>query len=367
MKLPDIKEFINHWPKSLAILKERVLSYFEKNDIATDNVWFPDIEIVFPESLKNKTNIQVVLFGGFLERFFESGHWPDKKFTFWCLASKVKTVLVETVGFPADSIRVIPREGLFKKTSEQRKLNLNQDIQIVYSGRLSSQKNIEMLLAFCALLQERVSSSVELAMFGEWDNFFPKHRGRYDIKSYQDIVLAFQDRLDFKIRPQVIHHLNHDEWLERIKANALLVNFSTFVCEDFGVSIAQAQALGLPMLLSEWGGHCDVEGENVFYVDVEDIGESLSAHEKILLKAQIVVDKYLAGKLKPAIKGSEATFKESRFLGLDDLSKMRLKAMEKYGHEMWLVGQDRMSLFASSAAGKNYFQEFNSLFSGKSQ
>ena len=95
MKLPDLNEFTVAWPKSLGILQTKVLEFYKNNNMGTDNVWFPDIELVLPNSLKDKNTIQVVLFGGFLDRIFETGNWADKNFLFWCMTPKVKKVMVD--------------------------------------------------------------------------------------------------------------------------------------------------------------------------------------------------------------------------------------------------------------------------------
>lgn len=366
MKLLDIKEFINQWPKSLAVLKQRVLDYFERNKIATDNVWFPDIDIVFPQSLNNQENIQVVFFGGFPERVFETGNWPDKKFTFWCLSSKVQKILINLFNFVPASVNVISRYELFEKSSDEKKLDLNSDIQIIYSGRLSSQKNIEMLLAFSSILQEKTDKNIELLLLGEWDNHIPKHRGRYVIESYQKHIADFCEEINLQITPKFINHLGHHEWPELLGDNCLMANFSTFVCEDFGVSVAQAQALGIPMILSKWGGHCDVEAGNIHWVEVNEIGESFSSKEQILLKAQIVVEKFLSNKLNIANKSADFFVSDKReFISLADLQSIRMDLMKDYGNEMMLLGQDRLSLFASSTSGKKFFNDYASIFSGK--
>lgn len=363
MKLPDLNEFIISWPESLGILKERVLTFFNNHDIPSDNVWFPDIELVLPRNLQKYQHVQVVLFGGFLDRIFESGNWPDKNYTFWCLTPKVKAVMVELLGFPETVIKIIPRYDLFPKVNQERQLDLNSDLQLVYSGRLSAQKNIEMFLAFAAILQEQTENLVSVYLLGEWDNHMPKSRGRFEIESYQKTVEIFQKKLYFKEAPLVINNLDHEQWLSLIQNNCLLVNFSTFYCEDFGVSVAQAQSLGLPMLLSRWGAHCDVEANNVSWVNGLDIAESFLPAEKIILQAQIVVNKFLSNKLASNCCEKIVLTANQSFLNLNQLQIIRSKAMKRYGDEIGLVGKNLISLFAGSDAGKLFFKAYSKIFS----
>lgn len=363
MKLPDLNEFIVTWPKSLGILKEKVLTFFHNNNIPNDNVWFPDIELVLPRNLQGHHNIQVVLFGGFLDRIFESGIWPEKKYTFWCLTPKVKIVMVELLGFPDVAINIIPRYDLFPKMNPERQFDLKSDLQLIYSGRLSAQKNIEMFLAFAAILQEKTEKLVSVYLLGEWDNHMPKSRGRFEIESYRNTVEIFQQRLHFNEAPRVIDNLGHEEWLSVIKKNCLLVNFSTFYCEDFGVSVAQAQSLGLPMLLSRWGAHCDVEAKNVSWVNVSDIGESFLPAEKIILQAHVVVDKFLNNKLTMASPEKIILTAKQVYLNQAQLQMIRTKAMKQNGEDIGLIGKNLLSLFAGSNDGKLFFKAYSKIFS----
>jgi glycosyltransferase involved in cell wall biosynthesis len=364
VKLSGVDEFVNTWPQSMGILKEKILIYFQREGFSTENVWFPDIDIVYPAHLKNQNNITIVLLGGFLERIFETGNWPDKNYSFFCLSSRVKKILTEMFFFPEDAIRVIARNEIFAFSSKVTSLNLKKDIHFFYSGRLSSQKNIELIIAFYKILEEKLESNIRLSFYGEWDNNIPKSRGRYIIESFQREIESFQNKLTFKNKPHFIHGQNSEEWIKNLDSQSVLLNFSTFVCEDYGVSVAQTQSLGLPMILSDWGGHGDVIGENTLLVDTSDIAESLSPFEVIMLKGQVIVEKLLRSQLKRPINSLDNPKRVSS-LGLSDLQKIRHSAIGKYGHEICLLGQDRLSLFASSSAGRVFFKQYTSIFSGK--
>lgn len=364
MKLPELNEFKNSWPSSLETLKSRVLDFFNRSGITSDNVWFADIDMVLPENLQNKKNIQVILFGGFLDRLFESGNWPEKNYTFWCLTPKIKQVMTELLDFEEEAIRVIPRYELFQKQSEERSLSLEHDLKIIYSGRLSSQKNIEMLFFFAEYLKEKLNKDVSLVLLGSWDNHKPKSRGRFVFDSYEDHVRS----IILKMNPtvNVIHQddLDQHEWLGHCEGNSMLVNFSTFYCEDYGVAVAQAQELGLPMLLSKWGAHSDVTGKNIRLVDVQDIGESFTPVESISLKAQLVVNKFLQGKLETPTHDRERTVdKPEKYLSLIDLNEFRKKAMSLNGQELGLAGRNLISLYAGSVKGKEFFKKYSAIFS----
>lgn len=365
MKLANISEFINHWPTSLAPLKELVIDYFHKKNLRDDNLWFPDIEIVMPERLQKENDIQVILFGGFLERIFESGFWPDKNYHFFCLSERVKEIMTGLLHFPADSVEVISRYDLIPKPQIEKQIDLNSPLEIVYSGRFSSQKNIEMFLAFSSILQQQLSTDITIKLLGSWDTQFPKNKGRYLISSYEETIMSFQKQLSFKNSPLYLQNLAHHEWMNQLSPNSLLVNFSTYVCEDFGLSLAMTQEKGFPMLLSRWGGHADISGTNIHFLETNEIAESFSAPEKIILLAQNAVEKFLSGKLLSPSVSPTSSVTKLHFLNLSELQKLRLIAMEKHGHEIWLLGQDRMSLYASSSKGQEFFKEFAKIFGKK--
>lgn len=365
MRLADIIEFIDPWTISQSILRPRIDSYLKENNHRTDNVWYPDVEIVFPERLLNETNIQVVLFGSFFEKIFETGSWPEKNYTFWCMCKRVKNILTEICAFPEASVQCIPRYEIFSLGSP-RALSLDQPINLVYSGRLSSQKNIEFFLAFAASVGHLSSVEVHTTLLGKWDNWIPKHRGRYVIESYQNNINKFLSKLKFKNSPVFIEDLGSEEWLNYLEGNSLLVSFSTSIAEDYGVSIAQAQELGVPLMISDWGGHGDVEGDNVYHVPLSMIGESFSADEKVLLYAEKLALKFIKD---PKSFNKNVVWQKDhkaagKMLNLRDFEKIRLGLMEKHGYEMGLFGQNLMSLYASSERGKVFFNVVKNSMTG---
>ena len=354
MRLADIKEFIDPWTISQSILQPKIDSYLKNNNHRIDNVWYPDVEIIFPERLLNESTIQVVLFGSFFERIFETGNWPDKKYTFWCMCKRVENILTNVCLFPENSVKCIPRYEIFSKGTPKN-LSFEKPIHLIYSGRLSSQKNIEFFLAFASSLEKL--TDVHTTLLGKWDDRIPKHRGRFIIDSYKSNINKFLSKLKFKNSPVFNEDLNSDEWLNCLKDNSLLLSFSTSIAEDYGVSIAQAQEIGTPLMISDWGGHGDVEGHNVYHVPVSMIGESFSADEKILLYAEKLAQTFMkdSSGFNKAVGSEKVHSHEIEFLNHRDFEKIRLGLMMKYGFEMGLFGQNLMSLYASSEKGKAFF------------
>lgn len=365
MRLADILEFIDPWTISQSLLRPKIDSYLKANNYRTDNVWYPDVEIVFPERLLSETNIQVVLFGSFFEKIFETGNWPEKNYTFWCMCTRVKNILTGVCSFPEASIKCIPRYELFKKAT-LRSLSFDRPISLVYSGRLSSQKNIEFFLAFASSVETLSPVAVHTTLLGKWDNWIPKHRGRYIVDSYQTNIKYFLSKLKFKNAPVFIEDMGPEEWTNYLEGNSMLVSFSTSIAEDYGVSVAQAQELGTPLMISDWGGHGDVEGSNVYHVPLNAIGESFSPDEKILLYAEKLAQTFIKN---PNFFHKDALLNKDQnsagvVLNLRDFENIRLGLMHDHGFEMGLLGQNLMSLYASSEKGKVFFNIIKSKMAG---
>lgn len=362
LKILSPEHLINLWPASLANLRERVLNYLPQE--ISKAAWFPDIEIVFPERLKQFDNIHVIFFGGYLERFFETGNWPSKNYHFYALSSRVKKVFQDLMLISADQFSVIPRDHLQTKPSSVKHLDLNSKITLVYAGRISSQKNIESVLGMTRILQDSID--IELLMLGNFDDFVPRNRGRFIIDSYSDEIHELIKRLNFKKAPKIIHNLDQKSWPKQIPNNSLMVNFSTFVCEDFGLALTEAYELGIPLLISDWGGHIDLIGENIHLVDKKLISESQCTHDALLLKSEILAEHFLQFNFTKNSKQSPTKFTIPKPLSLTEINAIRADCILRFGSEIALLGQDRMSLFASTKNGELFFKYHSIIFSGKS-
>ena len=199
-----------------------------------------------------------------LKRFLESANWTyldaiDSGFS----AKRRRTCWRSCFGVPAWQIGTIPRYELLAPAREQRPFPARSEpFTLVFSGRLSPTKNIEMLLKTTAFLQTVQKVPVELALFGSFDNELhvdhePPPEGER-LTDYRERVLQCIDELEWTARPRIIHGCGPDDWYRQKLVNPVLVSLSTFLGEDFGVSVAQAQALGWPCLISDWGAHRDV-------------------------------------------------------------------------------------------------------------
>ncbi len=366
MKLPDVVSYKKNWPLSLKILEDQVSEYLASKNISIEKIWFADIEFIFPERLRSVEEIYVVLFGGYLERIFESGNWPSKKYHFICLSSKVKRVVVELLGLNPDSISVIARENLFPVSSQFLDFNTKSKLHLFYSGRISSQKNCELILYSAYVLKNDYKLDIEVHFFGNFDNTAPKHRGRFVLESYESDFKKIVRNLNLENIVKWYPDLDSKKWQDLIPSNSLALNFSTYICEDFGVSLAQIQGKGIPMVISKWGGHSDIAGDNVIKIDYIKLAETFTASHDDYLECAKYISKKIVAKEFVEICDENKIDGQHRFgdifLSLWDLHDLRLHNIKKYGYEVFLLGQDKMSIFSSTENGKMFFSSLIEIY-----
>lgn len=137
-------------------------------------------------------------------------------------------------------------------------LNLpKKDKIILYAGRISTQKNIVSLLA--VFHQIRLSQpNVKLLVLGDADEVgvphFPKKASRRYIIDISDAInlLGLGDAVEFRAA------VSQTELARYFQACDAHVSLTVHSGEDFGYSIAQGLACGIPTVVTRWGGGVDL-------------------------------------------------------------------------------------------------------------
>lgn len=159
----------------------------------------------------------------------------------------------------------------------------------VYTGRLSRQKRIHTLIkSFEVVAQD--NEDAHLFLYGQTDHIGDQfinvweNEGEYLIR-----LVRLQENLPEHIRSRV-HFMGNVKW-QKLKAvysaADYFVSLSVHNDEDYGMSIAEAQAAGLPCLISDWGGYGGFElkdySEGVKFIPVK-IGE----YHKLVSKEETI-------------------------------------------------------------------------------
>ncbi len=239
---------------SISILKDKVSSFLDERKVK--NIYFADSN---NNSFDSDKKVNVVLFGGYLNRILESGCWDFKEMHFWVLSKSVKDVLTNLFNINSRTISIIERSDLFplKKLS---KVNLEEGTDLVYAGRISRVKNIELLIHTVFHLQKILNKNLKLNIIGEYDEIYHDYWGYFSPQlNYKDEVNNLINSLNWKFDKPIFHQKTKpSEWMKKNFKNPHYISLSTYLCEDFSVSVAQAQELGWPCVLSSWGAHRDV-------------------------------------------------------------------------------------------------------------
>ncbi|OUR93629.1 hypothetical protein A9Q84_19360 [Halobacteriovorax marinus] len=334
---------------SIDILKERVSSYLKT--IGVDNLYFPDADDNFPTSTE-ATN--VVLFGGYLKRFLESGCWCFDKMHFWVLSSSVKEVLISLCNLPENTISVIEREKIFdvKPTAE---VDLTGEVDLVYAGRLSRVKNIELLVQTVFYLQSIHNCQVRLNIIGSFEDESHDYWGYFTETSYENEIVKLINELDWKYAKPIVHtHVNWEEWPKKEFNKPHYISLSSFLSEDFAVSVAQAEEAQWPCILSNWGAHRDVSGALLLPMNfivpflkknvLSDIYAKRLAH--FIFKNQTNQNKPLILKKNDQVE----------YLKIEDLDRLRRNFVKTWGSEILSLSSNEGWKFAASEKGQIFYR-----------
>lgn len=150
-----------------------------------------------------------------------------------------------------------------ERVSFRKKLGISDEESIIlYAGRISLQKNVDILVTEFERIVRESPRPVSLWIVGAFDdmgaNFMGvKHHEGYMHYKIQKIV----DRLPPEVSSRIkFWGIQKQEELRKIKAAAdLYISLSLYHDEDYGMSPAEALAVGMPTLLTNWGGYYSFE------------------------------------------------------------------------------------------------------------
>jgi glycosyltransferase involved in cell wall biosynthesis len=365
---------------SIDLLREATRAWLSRRGIGAPVV-FADHHDPYPIDAST-SQAEMVLFGGFLRRFFESGNWTAQSYRFWVPAATTREILCRQLGIPAKCIGLIPRYELFSAMAPARPLPHPSDVwNFVYAGRLSPTKNIRTLLHFVSQLQT-LGLNCDLHLMGDFDCLTHPDRGRFESLDYEAEIHSLSKRLSWTSPPVFHPKTGHDLWFRTKLRDPVFLSLSTFLCEDYGVAVAQAQAQGWPCVISDWGGHRDVQGKGVVKIAPQMIGHDHEPEDLIALRARqlaiwfksVLEVKSLADSSEESARTSHQIASDSSLpalptapalevcaLSLEDLDRIRRKAIASIGPEATLIDRMGLAPFADTPPGSKFFENYRRL------
>lgn len=183
---------------------------------------------------------------------------------------------VVKVPFPCQIESQVPLKNCI---SWREKLNISSDTKIFLSaGRISMNKNVHHLISLFESYYQTNQKSA-LIVCGSID-YQTTLNFNYLAEDFNLRLMKAQKN---KIPIFYLGHLPRESLLTLMNQSNSLINLSTNIGEDFGLAVAEALNLGLPAILSNWGGHRDF-GSNplVKLVDLNITGQYISIDQEQL-------------------------------------------------------------------------------------
>ena len=144
-----------------------------------------------------------------------------------------------------------------KKAQEQLKIS-PQAKNFLYTGRLSTQKNISLLTKSFSTFLEISGADAHLYLAGFFDHLAYPFFGLYhppEFNWYQFLAELESYKPAVKERIHYLGNLSAEELCDYYHACDVFVSASLHNDEDYGMSPAEALCCGMPLILSNWGGY----------------------------------------------------------------------------------------------------------------
>lgn len=240
-------------------------------------------------------------------------HYPTQ---FVCASKKQSQLLRSLVNCDKDQIVTIPfpvsvtdyyHDDRLRTEFRNRNRFTEDQTVFLYSGRLSTQKNIFLLLQAFAAYQRQIQPQAILCLAGPVDDLGIPYLGK---RSPMGLMAYDIQNLIKEIYPEGTNSIRYlgdlDSKLlnEVYNAADVFVSLSSHNDEDFGMAPAEALATGLYSILSDWGGYSqfhDFAPDNCVLVPMH-------FQTKKVVPSVFQVTKYMAtaGKQETKIRGYKA-------------------------------------------------------------
>ncbi len=326
-----------------------------------------------------KTSILFYLFGDYVRKSYFYLKLNDllvgKKVHFF-VASKSYLKLVQkslsnkyactVCPFPIN-LKNFKLNSLDRANFRQKHSFVKNDIVLTYTGRLSPQKNVLLLINTFKKVKQfgGLDTKLKLLIIGNIDDFEAPtfYETKINPGDYYQLL-----RAEINLDPSIIHlpRLEITELRKAYAATDLFISLSLYHDEDFGYSPLEALCMGTPLLVTNWGGYRDlinIPGTNraIELLAVEYKNDSL------LISQDELVDKLLISINKKRIQSSKLIKirkKNSLFSIMQSYEKQLDTPFEVFAGFSENFFSLSLSILCEDHAGiKDYAEFYNSFWS----
>jgi glycosyltransferase involved in cell wall biosynthesis len=354
----SIKEDPCH--RSMDLLKQLTSSWLETHFQISSPVFIDD-NSYFLNGFPDTEIVDIVFFGSHLEKFLRSGNWKKDQYRFWVMSQAVKNIFTNVYGFSEEQVALIPRYDLFPLGPD---INHGNTYDFVYSGRISPTKNIELLITSFSKFHQSLSKPAKLFIIGHSDNEVLPGAKELDC-NYKDALIDLVSRLKMNDHISFLPAQDSKSWIEEKSfKNPIIISFSNFLHEDYGVSIAQAQSKGWPTIISGWGGHLDVAGSNIMTLPYEYLE---NYHAFFLTGYSLRIANYFKNHFSfKEIPCTQNRPSLPKTISLAEIDTQRRSMFEAFAPNLGLVEEYRHYDFFKTIKGKVYLNLLAKHFAKKS-
>ncbi len=340
---------------SMNILHERIEKYFQENHSHFKNRLYSDFYKGVDQCWETEEVVDVITFGDTIRKVFQSGNLVQSDLRFWNICEAFRKLQNDLIYNGQNIVNVIERDKLFE-SQDSPNVDLSKPIDLVYAGRISRQKNIEMLIRFNEQLNKDGIVS-NLHLFGDYDNRYHEHLGRQRYGNYENELTSLIDKCHYK--PKFYGRVGENEWLERDYDQPIAVSLSTFIGEDFGVSLAQAREKGWPVLCSYFGGHKDIKGNQIAHIpSFLCQGDLLPDQVKSALIEKAVTDFRAEGfRLHDPSIGPDHCLNLYETICLEEIDRCRRELAKTIGSSLYWLNLESMDNFADTQNGSLFIRK----------
>jgi glycosyltransferase involved in cell wall biosynthesis len=182
------------------------------------------------------------------------------------------------VPFAVDRSVFFP-QGAGKRSELRTRYGISHSTKVlVYAGRLVRQKNIHLLLAMLEDIQ-RFNPDVKLILAGSADPGDP------DSTAYRRELEQILERQELGTKVLFTGDVDDQGQANLFSAADIFLTCTTNRDENFGYSVVEAMACGLPVVCSHWGGLKDtvIEGKTGYFMETRltETGVSLDIQKGV--------------------------------------------------------------------------------------